>query len=226
MKARFLMLGLLAVGGVGLLVGAAKQRGQLASLQADQQQALDQLAAAKAQAAAASAPPRASSAPLSPAEKLELLRLRSEVTRLRQRQRDLANVQQTHTQLEAQAAARPGGAAAEPALPSGYLRRTQAQMVGFGTPASALQSMLWAVEHRDTNVLLQAWSPAMGAHLRSAVASGQDVFQDVGHIPGFLVRQQTTLPDGSVELQVEFIPGQAPVKMQFRQQDGQWRMAQ
>ena len=225
MNARFLVLGLLALGSVGLLVGAARQRGQVASLLGEQQQALDQLAAAKAQAAAASILARTPAAPMTPEEKLELLRLRSEVTRLRQRQRDLANVQQTHTQLEAQAAARPGGAAAEPALPSGYLRRTQAQMVGLGTPADALQSMLWAIEHRDTNVLQQVW-PAMANRLRAALASGQDVFQDVGHIPGFLVRQQNTLRDGSVELQVEFIPGQEPAKVWFQQSDGQWRMTQ
>ncbi|MBM3881243.1 MAG: hypothetical protein FJ387_16220 [Verrucomicrobia bacterium] len=210
-------LGLLCVVGLTLV---AWQRRELAELR---------------QPSARPAPPRSTpaspepetstSSALSEAEKLELARLRGEVTRLRKQQRELGSVRAQHDRLRAQA----GATAAQPppagiVLPAGYLRRSEAKMAGFATPDAALETFLWAIEQRDTNVLFQVVTLEGVKRLRESFAreGTEEFFQRLGVVPGVLVTNRVTHTDGSVELGVQFVPGEEGSAIRVRQMGGHW----
>ena len=47
-------------------------------------------------------------------------------------------------------------------LPPGYIRKSEARMVGYSTPDDTLQSFLWAIQNRDLTNVLQALAPDSG----------------------------------------------------------------
>ena len=217
-------LGMLSI---AALVLAAAQRRQLASLRAGHQRLVaSEPAASRPSPAEPAPPPRASpaSAPLSDAEKLELLALRAEVTRLHERQRELGGVRATHAQLSAQPqsdGAASGSAAGTTPVPPGYKRKNQLRAAGFATPEAALESLFWAMAHRETDVLAQAVSPQA---YRDLLQRHQD-FEEASRVPGFLIRAQTPQPDGSIDVKLEILPGEEGPSFRVERVDGQWRVA-
>lgn len=221
------LLALLCVAAVAL-ASAVRQRPHLRSLrsQAQLRRAQTAHAGAAAPTVAVRRPDETHSTPLTQAETLELMRLRSEVTRLQARQRELAEVRAENQRLRAQAVAPATNLNTSlPSLPPGYVRRSEAQNAGFATPAAALQTFFWAVEHRETNVFLEALMPAFAEKLRAAAESqANDIFDEAGKMPGFRVREQVASPDGSVELELEILPGDTMPRLRARPVAGQWRL--
>lgn len=164
---------------------------------------------------------------LSEAEKLELLRLRGEVTRLRARLKGLSGVRVENEKLQAQLnTARAGGAPA--GLPEGYTRRRDAQFAGYGSPEATLQSMLWAIEHQDTNALLGSFDPENGRHMREAMTgeSAEEFWKQARIVPGWrVVEKQQLSPDGVI-LKVEIMPGEAPQDMRLRLIGNEWKLGE
>ena len=161
------------------------------------------------------------------APSLELLRLRSEVARLTARRRELAVARGENERLRAQVAASRTNVSDANALPPGYVRRSEARLVGYTTPADTIQSLLWAVQNRDFTNFLEAFIPEAAQQLRQQVArSGEDdFFKDASIIPGMRIKSQQQMPDGSIELEMEIVPGEPlPEKMRFRQINGQWKL--
>ena len=151
MNRRVLFGGFLAAVCLAILWGVWGQRSELAGLRAEHQQLQAQLAAR-----ADSPPPPATAEPAGPASTSpqqalavtpELLRLRNEVTRLTERRQALAGVRAENERLRAQLATRGTNGPAGFQLPPGYIRKSEARMVGYNSPDDTLQSLLWAVQN-------------------------------------------------------------------------------
>ena len=164
---------------------------------------------------------KATSAALSEREKLERLQLRAEVTQLRQREQQLAGVRENNARLLAKLSSlnlKPETIKVE--LPQGYVRSSEAKMVGFATPEKAFESFAWAFQRWDTNTLAQACTPEFFSHL----SNSEELREKASKVPGFAIRQKTSLPDGTVELEVEVVPGTTPEKLRLHLEEGQWRV--
>ncbi len=235
MNRRALLGGFLAAVCLATLWGVWGQRSQLAGLRAEQQHLLAQLTA-KAEGSASLVQAEAGSAGSgtgSPTLMVtpELLRLRSEVTRLTERRRELASARGENERLRAQLASRgtngPGGLR----LPPGYIRKSEARMVGYNTPENTLQSLLWAVQNHDVTNVLRAFTPDRAEHFLAEAAHAnkpiEDFFRESVALPGMAIvdrRQDTN--DGSIELEVEVAPGWVPhADITFQQTNGQWKIA-
>ena len=179
MKGRALLSGVLVVLCAATLWGVWDQRSQLAGLRAEQQQLAAQLAARQGNAEPAAAPETGGAGSAAPPAALaatpELLRLRSEVTRLTERRRELAGVRAENERLRAQLASRgtngPGGFQ----LPPGYMRKRDARMVGFNTPDDTLQTLLWAVQNHDLTNVLQAFTPEQAEEIRAQAGESREI---------------------------------------------------
>jgi len=233
MNGRVVFSGFLVVVCLATLWGVWGQRSELAGLRAEHAQLQAQLAVSADSPAAALAAEPAGPGTTSPQPPLlvtpELLRLRSEVTRLTERRNELAGVRAENDRLRAQLASRgtngPGGFQ----LPPGYLRRSQAQMVGFNTPENTLQTLLWAIQNHDLTNLLQTLTPDRVEQMRTRVDQTNESIADFFHNAagfigmGILSRTQDT-QDGSIVLEVEVIPGTPHEKITFRQVNGEWKI--
>ena len=158
----------------------------------------------------------------------ELLRLRSQVTQLYSRKRELAAVAAENERLRAQLESASGTPAGGTPLPPGYLRKSQAQLVGYSTPENTVQSFLWALEHHDVTRLLEAFAPeaaqSLQAEIRRRGPTPESFFKTTERLPGLVILDRRNLPDGSVELQVEFAPGFPPDKLALQPIAGQWKL--
>ncbi|HVV73213.1 MAG TPA: hypothetical protein VHI52_17200 [Verrucomicrobiae bacterium] len=156
----------------------------------------------------------------------ELLRLRSTVTQLSARKRELAGVEEEAEKLKTQLAMAQTNANR---LPLGYIRRTEAQMVGFSSPEGTLQTFLYAIQHQDATLALQAVNPAQAQRLRARLDSADpehNFFKEAGQVPGLEIQSRRTLPDGSVELQVSPVPGEPPQALHFELISGEWKLGE
>ena len=234
MNRRVLLSGFLTVACLATLWGVWSQRDQLVSLRAEQQRVLAQMATRADTSASSGTDDAGGDSSVAPSPSLmvtpELLRLRGEVTRLTERRRELADVRAENERLRAQLASRgtngPGGFR----LPPGYVRRSEARMVGYSTPDDTLQSMLWAIQNRDLTNLLQVFTPEMAKQIRTGFAQSnrsiEEFFGDAGAFVGMRVmRREQEVNDGSMNVEVEVVPGESGPRINFRQIDGQWKIA-
>ena len=231
MNRRGLLAGFLIIVCLATLWGVWGQRSQLAGLRAEQQQLLAARADGTASPGTAEAAGADSGAPqprlvATP----ELLRLRSEVTRLTERRRELAGARAENERLRAQLANRGTNGLGGFKLPPGYVRKSEARMVGYNTPDDTLQSLLWATQNHDLTNLLQAFTPERAEQLqakaRQSDQSTEDFFRDSAAFVGMAVvgRKQDT-NDGSIDVEVEVLPGMPHAEISFRQINGQWKIA-
>lgn len=152
----------------------------------------------------------------------ELLRLRSEVTRLNARKRELAEVAETHQRLRNQLESGSTNVVGN-RLPPGYIRKSEAQFAGYSTPENTVQSLLWALHHRNATGLLQSFSPDVSAKIE-ANGGTDSFFKSAEPMPGLAIRGRNNLPDGSVELEVEFDPSMPTDKLHLRPINGEWKL--
>ncbi len=233
MKPRFLLSVILVAVALVALGKVLAQHNQLAELRAENRQLLARAVAPPETLARPAPRPSILAAPVGAGttvtESPELLRLRSEVTRLMGRQRELSGVRLENERLRAQLAARGTNAPAGATLPPGYLLRTQAKWAGTDSPENAMQSLLWAMQSRNLTNIVSVMTPENGGQiLEQYQRSGKTLeafLEDMAHIPGMRVLGREVRPDGTIVLQVEFVPGEPPTPMVFRQVNGQWRLA-
>ncbi len=215
---------------VGSVWAVLVQRQQLVSLRLEQQQRL------QATSAPDDSPVSAPTAPTADAQDAgasaqtnssELLRLRSQVTMLAGRKRELAGAAQQTERLRAQLAALTANAAANP-LPPGYVRKSQAHNAGYNTPDDTLQTFLWALNNHDLTNLIQTLTASAAESLQNQIQrrgdSVDNFFKGVDPLPGLAIRNRQTNPDGSVQVQVEFAPG-ATENFRLEAINGQWKLA-
>lgn len=235
MNRRLLLSGFLVlVCLVATLWGVWDQRTQLASLRAEQQRLIAQMASRADRSASPGTAVVADARPAPPPPTLavtpELLRLRSEVTRLTERRRELAGARAENERLRAELAGRSTNGPAGFQLPPGYVRRSEARMVGYNTPDDTLQSLLWAIQNRDLTNALQAFAPERAENLRAKAGESpesiEDFFSEAAGLVGVrIVGREQDASDGSITVQVEVVPGESGPRITFRQINGQWRIA-
>jgi hypothetical protein len=232
MNRRVLLTGFLLVVCLTTLWAVWGQRNQLAGLRAEQQQLLAQqasnspasLTTADTGAALSGTPPP--TLVVTP----ELLRLRSEVTRLTERRRELEGVRAENERLLAQLASRPTNGPGGFQLPPGYVRKSEARMVGYNSPDDTLQSLLWAARNHDLTNILQAFTPERAEEIRAQAGESresiEDFFSKSTALVGMrVVKRDQAASDGSVAVEVEVMPDMPPAQISFRQIDGQWKIA-
>lgn len=221
MNARTWIAAVLVLAAVGGGLFAFRQQAEIAQLRGH----AAALARATGRPATRAVLPPTAAGGLSEAEKLELLRLRGEATRLRDRVRQLSGLRVENEKLRAQLnAAGPTGAA--PGLPAGYLRRRDAQYTGYGSPEATLQSLLWAIEHRDTNILLAAFDADHSQAMRDALtqAGTEEFWKETRIIPGWRIVARESVANDEVDLKVEFVPGDTPQSMRLKRVGSEWKL--
>jgi hypothetical protein len=211
----------------GLLIGTTAQHRQLAELRRDfQAQATTQTDSPSTVAVVKSAPVVAS-APPTDAELKELLTLRRDVSQLRQQKPKLDKLRAENERLRAAVANPPqpgsGGGAS-----GGFLAASKARFMGLATPADTLQSFLFAVRNRDTNVLFQVLAPDTLAKLTAQMEQqgAAQFLEGVGAIPGFLIKTVTETPEGTAEAVLQFDPTSesGSVKFPLERVNGEWKL--
>jgi len=204
MKIRKVVILLAWLSLIGALGAVLWQRNQLTSLRAAQ---IQNSSSRTDSATVTSVVTEAPSAPDQDAASRELLQLRAQVTKLTARKRELAGVAKESEKLKVQLTA---GATNSGGLPvAGYIRRNQAQFLGYSTPENTVQSWLWAIQNHDLERVLQALTPADAKTLQAGIRASGDpdgFFKGVGAIPGLAIQSRQTMPDGSEELQVYIAP--------------------
>jgi len=213
--------------------GVWRQREELTTLRAEQARLQAPAESATEEPVAAIGQPTASRAQEMPPSNnevsSELLRLRNRVSQLGARQRELAGVTTEADRLRAQLAHQQTNTPAGARLAPGYIRKTEARPVGYATPEDTLQTFLWVLQQRDFTNLLQTVTPEVAQRLQTMVResgrSNEEFFKDSEVLPGLAIRGRENLPDGSVQLQVEMVPGVPPEKFLVRNINGQWKLA-
>lgn len=211
------VLGLVAVAAV---VWVITQQRDLTDLRAEQRRVLAQLAAEANESSRPAAPP-ANNVTETAASNPELLQLRSEITRLTQRKRELASVLTEHDNLRAQLAAHKTGGGALLLIPS------KARMAGYNTPEDTMESLLWAIQHGDLTNFVQAFAPevaqALPIQTPEAWTNAMNEFHQEFTALRILGRKE--LPDGGVELRVNLVGrDEAEQPLHFKQVNGQWKI--
>lgn len=234
MNRRALLGGFLVVVCLTTLWGVWRQRSQLAGLRAEHQQLLAQQATSADGAASPGTAEAAGATSGTPQPALvvtpELLKLRSEVTRLTERQRELTSVRAENERLRAQLGSRGTNGPGAFQLPPGYVRRSEARFVGYNTPEDTLQSVLWAARSHDLTNILQAFAPEVAEQIRAQAGESPQSLEDfwsksAGLVGMRIVSRKPEASDGSVTVEVQVAPGETNGEVTFRQINGQWKMA-
>jgi hypothetical protein len=228
MTSRTALISILCVVSLAAVWAVLAQQHELGALRTEHQVQTAQSQAGASQGSAASTETIARTTTDSPAaSSSELLHLRSEVTRLTHLREALVDVRTENERLRSQLAARGTNARSGPALPPGFIRKSEARFLGYRRPEDTLQSFLWALQNRDFTNLLQALTPESAQHLLQAQSARatEDFFKDAGAIPGLAILGQKTLEDGTVEMQIELTPSVPTETFHFRQINGEWKMA-
>ncbi len=149
----------------------------------------------------------------------ELLRLRSQVNALTQRRLELDGVQAENERLQAQVAAMETNS---PGFVAGYIKKTDAQFAGFSTPEATMQTWLWAVQQQDLTNFLRALTPDCARRFHSPFGSpSKDPFRALF---GMGIARREELPDGTVQMMIQFFPKFPPQEIRFQRIDGDWKM--
>jgi len=161
----------------------------------------------------------------------ELLQLRAEVQRLTRRLSELSAVSKEAEQLQAQLQNSRTNSAAGVRLPPGYLRKSQAQNVGYNTPEDTMQTFLWALQNRDLTNLTLAFKPETAERIGLTtqpelgfIGRANPGLRMASAIPGLRIVSRRQEPDGAFELEVEFAPGLQST-MRLEAINGQWKIA-
>lgn len=207
---------------MALIAGAGWQQRNLTELRAKHQQIISELEKPQDSSEATQIPIES---PIDPSAHVELMRLRNEVTQLMQRKQALNNIESEHQRLQVQIS---GRGTNSNTLPAGYILRRDAKWMGMNTPENTLQSFLWAIQNRNAETLFQLLTPEDAKQLKDQIdesGKGPEEFF-IASPPGARSLQQTNLSDGSIEMEVEFLPGVSGgnIKVRFHRLDGGWRM--
>ncbi len=164
-------------------------------------------------------------AALSQEQLAELMRLRSEVGRLRQEAQERLRVS-VSTQKPA--------AVAEPVTPPNVLPKSAWRFAGYDTPEHALESVVWAMSTGDVKTCLASLTPDVAQRVQNKAAEdlGPKLVQEISRIGGLRLDRKKSEPDGSVSFVLfseesdngsEKFRSEAVLK--FKNVSGEWKCA-
>ena len=150
----------------------------------------------------------------------ELLRLRNQVSQLNSQLRELGAVTVENQRLREEISKR--GA-------NSYIRRSEAQMAGYNTPADTVQTFLWSLQHHDVKTLLESFTRE-GSSMIDGTAGGdgrsiEHFFQQAEALVGIRLGNPEQLPDGSIRISGQVGPGLPELNLRFEKVAGQWKIA-
>jgi len=159
----------------------------------------------------------------------ELLRLRGEVGQLERRKRELSSVRAENERLRTQLTIKGTNAPGTFALPAGYIKKSEAKFAGYSTPEDTIQSMLWAIQHRDTATFIQAFNPEAAKQMEAEIerrGSAEEFFKEAEAMPGLRIIGKEAESNDTTVLTMEMIPGDesSSQKVRFKQFAGQWKL--
>lgn len=228
MKTPLLINSLIGICCLATVTALVAQRQQIAQLQAQEKSIRTEVKTARLSTPGTTtlqehAP---GEAPLTVEETRELMKLRNEVTRLRQRKKELEAVRAENEKLRAQlTTASTNLAPSQVRMPPGYILRRDAQFQGFQTPEATLQSFFWALANRDINVLAQAMGGDAYREIMAEIQrDGEEaVWKGAGSLPGFVVTKSESRSDYEKELLLELMPGEE-FRVLTRKEGQQWKL--
>jgi len=180
---------------------------------------------------------QASAAPsLEAGESRELLKLRGEVGRLREQTKDLEAVrkdnQQAHAALE-NGSRGAGSTGAKAAATEDYWPQGSWTFKGFGTPAAALQSSLWAANNGDVKAVLASTTGGLHQMIEQDLADKPETEASVramDEVMGFksvrVLGLQTQSDDTALlSVAMELQNSTQTMQMLMKKVDGNWKIA-
>jgi hypothetical protein len=222
MKGGTFILSLLIVTSLGLLSGVIVQERQLGRLRSEQQRLIAQMSGGvESGLAPATAAPEERLA--SPEVPFELLQLRNEANRLARRKQELNAARGENERLKQQLATsrtNRGG------LPPGFLRKSEARMMGYQTPEATLQTFLWAMHGRNLTNLLETLTPEAVARINKPYAHRppEEIFEGSEALVGLGVIESERMADGLMRLKLQLTPELPPANLTFRLIGNEWKM--
>lgn len=209
MTKRTLFISALTVLCLGGLAGIIAQRHAIANLNAEEARLAQTAAPGHTPA------PITSARPPSP----ELLQLRSQVSQLTERKRELMASQNAIGAVAAQ----PGVVAD---LPPGFIRKSEAQWAGTSRPEDTFQSAVWALHHRQLESLFQLIDPTSVDGLKQQIGnSPQKFFDDAATIPAMGLLNPRFFGAATIKAQLQLGVNDSQVRtIFFFNRDGQWKM--
>jgi hypothetical protein len=197
------MIAAAALAGTATYLVQQREIKSLRANNADLAARLEKLMADK-ETAAATLQNRSDEAAQSRLDKTELLRLRNEVTQLRQ--------QAESAKRTARLAPPAGTASATRSATPGYISRDQAAPVGYSTPEAALQTITWATLHGTPEQKAEGLSPELlgNAEAYRNFESGRS--EGAAVLQGMQIMARKSVADNLVEMKLRLdadpIPGQ------------------
>jgi len=155
----------------------------------------------------------------------ELLRLRNQVSLLTRRRQELAGIRSENERLRLLFAERQTNPPS--ALPPGYIRKSQARLVGYNTPDDTLQSFLWALQNRDATNVLLAFTPEMARWFQAqAQRSGslESLFEHSEALIGFSIVSTQRFDDGTLQADIEIVPGLPTIPVNLHKIGNEWKI--
>lgn len=165
---------------------------------------------------------------LSNEELRELMRLRSEVGRLREAAAETVKLRAAQSSAAVSSSAR----TEEPAGPN-YWPKDQLANVGFGTPEAATQTAFWSLKNGDMKALLDCAPPEVLAQVQQEMAKeGPDAFQkqfkqksqEMAHASGYRVLDKKSDETGLVTLRIGFEGEGVTEDVTLKQYGTDWRI--
>jgi hypothetical protein len=202
------------------IVGVFVQRSQLNDLRVRSNEFLERKRMLSEEQAREPTPSDAQEESANLSRSSELLRLRNQVSQLNARLRELGSVIQEHGQLRGDLLKR---------ATNSFIRRSEAQRVGYNTPSDTIQTFLWALQQRDLEAVLQCFTPEAADGVRQAAGQGgrspDDFFREAQAIIGLTVTRQDTLSDGSVQIEAAAPGIEHSLPLRLNNIAGQWKLA-
>lgn len=224
---------------VGLAIGLAAQRearikaGTEHAALEQQVEILRSIAAENAQLSNLVA--RAGVAKSLPADETsELLRLRGEVTALRQKTSNLESVVKENREVHAapDSSAR-GTNVVEAAATADYWPRKSWAFAGYASPDAALQSSLWAADNGDVKAVLASATGQLRDSMEKDLSGKSEnemsarIMDEVNGLQSVQILDRAVQPDGTVVLTVQ-LQGQNDTqtgKLVLQQVGNEWKIA-
>lgn len=163
----------------------------------------------------------------------ELLKLRGEVSRLRQAANELNTLRAQNEQLRQAAGASPVASRATnapPDVPPQDIHPKETwSFSGYATPDATVQSMLWAMTQTNLDVMLHGLGPEMAAQFEQAIQqNGEKAVAGMTQLAtrntGFRIVNRSTISADEMDLTVYMEGQNRQDTAKFKRIDGEWKL--